>query len=216
MTSSGTHGTAALIETLAQLEDLYDAPRPQSLKKEVARLTPEYRAWIEASPFAVLATSGPDGLDCSPRGDRPGFVHVADDSTLIVPDRPGNNRIDSLRNLVADPRVALMFFVPGRNETIRVNGSAAISTAPDMLERFSVDGKTPKTVLVIEISQVYYQCARALVRSALWSAASSGEIVEAAAKLPTPGDILAGISEGDFDGQAYDADLRKRLNTSLY
>ncbi len=200
------------ITTLGELEAIYGAPRPQSLLKEVGQLTPEYRAWVEASPFAVLASAGEDGLDCTPRGDATGIVQVVDERTLLLPDRPGNNRIDSLRNLIRDPRVALLFLVPGRDESIRINGRAVISTDPDLLERCSMDGKLPRTVLVISVECVYFQCARALKRSRLWAHSQDGNVLS----LPSIGDMLQSISKGAFDGAAYDAELQERLNKNLY
>jgi len=200
------------ITTLDELEAIYGAPRPQSLLKEVGHLTPQYRAWIEASPFVVLASAGKDGLDCTPRGDGARIVEVIDERTLLMPDRPGNNRIDTLRNLVADPRVALLFLVPGRDETIRVIGRASISTDPELLNRCSVDGKLPRTVLIIEVTSVFFQCARALKRSRLWAHPQRQD----APALPSVGEILQSISNGTFDGAAYDAELGERINKSLY
>lgn len=200
------------ITTLDELEAIYGAPRSQSVLKEVNQLTPEYRAWIEASPFAVLASVGNSGLDCTPRGDALRIVEVVDDRTLLLPDRPGNNRMDTLRNLVKDPRVALLFLVPGRDESIRVIGRAVISASPDLLERCAVDGKSPRTVLIISVESVYFQCARALKRSRLWSQPSIGNAKE----LPSVGDMLRSITDGTFDGTAYDAELQTRLNTNLY
>ena len=145
------------ITDLAALEALYGAPVEASILKEMDRIIPEYRALIEASPFLALATRGPEGLDCSPRGDGPGFVRVADEKTLLLPDRRGNNRIDSLRNIVHDTQVALLFLIPGIGETLRVDGRAAISTAPALLESFSIDGKAPRTVVVVEVETVFLQ-----------------------------------------------------------
>jgi PPOX class probable FMN-dependent enzyme len=158
-----------IVDTLEALEALYTpAPAPASTVKVADRITPHYRALIEASPFLALATVGPEGLDCSPRGDQPGFVRVADERTLILPDRRGNNRIDSLRNVIRDPRVALMFLIPGSGTTFRVNGRAVISADPDLLKSFAVDGKAPRTCLVVTVVEAYFQCARAIVRSGLW------------------------------------------------
>lgn len=199
------------ISTLQQLEAIYGAPRPQSLLKEVTALTPEYAAWIKVSPFAVLASVGADGLDCTPRGDPAGFVDVVDDKTLVLPDRAGNNRIDTLRNLIADPRIALLFLVPGRDETIRIAGSAVISTDPELLQRYVVAGKVPQTAMIITVERVYFQCARALKRARLWCADS-----DEGQALPSIGDILKSISNGQFDGAAYDAELRDRMNKTLY
>jgi uncharacterized protein len=202
----------SLVTDVATLERLYGAPAEASVLKEVPRLTPGYRALIEASPFAVLATSGPEGLDCSPRGDAPGFVHIEDDATLWIPDRRGNHRIDSLRNIVRDPRVALLFFVPGRNETLRVIGRAAITTDPPTCERFAVDGRVPRTVLVVTIETVYFQCARALLRSRLWHPVAPSD----GAALPSAGALLHEASAGRLDGAAYDRGLPDRLRTTLY
>ncbi|MCB1519386.1 MAG: pyridoxamine 5'-phosphate oxidase family protein [Hyphomicrobiaceae bacterium] len=201
------------IATLEALERHYAAPRPQSLVKEVGRLTAEYRAWIAASPFVVLASVGDGGLDCSPRGDDPGFVQVLDETTLLLPDWPGNNRIDTLRNIVVDPRVALLFLVPGRSESIRVVGRAIISADPALLDRCASHAKRPVTVLVITIASVYFQCARAAIRSRLWDGAESGKSLP----LPSIGEILQAIAaDGEFDGKAYDAELGERVNRSLY
>ena len=144
---------------------------PPAKVKETDRITKAYRALIEASPFFALATNGPDGLDCSPRGDPKGFVRVVDDKTIVVPDRRGNNRIDSLRNLIHDPRVALLFLIPGVSETLRIVGRATISTDPALCESFIMQGKAPRSVLVIAVEQVFFQCAKAIVRSKLWDPA---------------------------------------------
>src|SRR3989338_5755176 len=160
------------LATIADLEALYGQPGETSTVKEVARITPHYSACIEASPYAALATSGPEGLDCSPRGDRPGFVRVHDEKTLMLPDRRGNNRIDSLRNIVRDPRVALLFLIPGSGTTFRVNGRARLSADPALLDSFAVDGKPPRTVTIVTVDEAYFQCARVIVRSGLWKAES--------------------------------------------
>ena len=157
------------ITTLSELEAVYGEINKGSLLKETDRVVPEYRAFIEAAPFVALATRGPEGLDCSPRGDGPGFVRVRDEKTLLLPDRRGNNRIDSLRNIVRDPSVALLFLIPGIGETLRVNGRATISVEPSLLESFAIDGKAPKSVIAITVEAVYFQCARAILRSELWN-----------------------------------------------
>ena len=171
------------IETLAQLEALYGVPNDASTVKEVPHITAEYRAMIEASPFAALATAGPEGLDCSPRGDRPGeLVRVADERTLLMPDRRGNNRVDSLRNILRDPRVGLMFLIPGHGNALRVNGRAHLSVAPGLLESFAVEGRLPRSVIVVAVETVYFQCARAVLRARLWEA----EARVPPGSLPTP------------------------------
>jgi PPOX class probable FMN-dependent enzyme len=198
------------VTTAEELALLFDSVGAASLQKEVSYIHPGYRALIAASPFVVLATSGPDGMDASPRGDAPGFVAVEDDHTLLLPERRGNNRIDSLRNIVADPRVALLFLIPGRAETLRVNGHAAIVTDAALLERFAVDGKRPKCVLAITVETVFFQCGRAILRSHLWDAASPD------AALPSAGQLLAALSGDAIDGAAYDRDLPARQRTTLY
>jgi len=200
------------ITDLAALESLYGEPAAASVAKEVPALTPGYRTLIEASPFFVLATSGPGGLDASPRGDEAGFVRVADDRTLLIPDRRGNNRIDSLRNILTDPRVGLLFLVPGLNETLRVNGQAVIDTDPALCESFAVDGKAPKSVLVVTIEAVFFQCARALLRSRLWDPAVQIE----RRSLPSTGALLAEASAGREGGDAYDRSLTERIPKTLY
>ncbi len=200
------------LTSIEALEHLYGAPNPNSLRKEIPYLLPHYRAFIDASPFAILATSGPGGLDASPRGDAPGFVTVEDEKTLLIPDRRGNNRIDSLRNLITDPRAALIFLVPGVGETLRVIGRAQITLAPALLARFAVDGKQPRSVLVMHIESVYFQCSKALVRSKLWDPALHVD----RKSLPSAGDILSALSDAEFDGAKYDRELPERLKANLY
>lgn len=204
--------TSHAIETVAQLEALFGLPGEASLKKEVPYLHPSYQALIAASPFAVLATIGPGGLDASPRGDPPGFVAVQDEKTLLMPERRGNNRIDSLRNIVADPRVALLFLIPGVGETLRVNGRAQISVDPALLERFAMEGKPPKCVISIEVETVFFQCARAIQRSKLWAPLPA----DAKPAVPTPGAILSALTESAFDGETYDRELPARQRATLY
>jgi PPOX class probable FMN-dependent enzyme len=199
-----------IVTSLDQLEALYGEVGHASRAKETDRLTAEYRAFIEGAPFAALATMGPEGLDCSPRGDEPGFVRVADERTLMLPDRRGNNRIDSLRNVLGDPRVALLFLIPGVGETLRVNGRAEISVAPDLLASFAVQGKLPRSVLVIAVETVFFQCSRAIVRSKLWD-----PIERRKRPVPSAGEMLAALSEG-FDGRAYDEALPARVRQTLY
>jgi PPOX class probable FMN-dependent enzyme len=200
------------IATLADLETLYAEPSGASLAKEVDYLHPHYRAFVEASPFCLLSTVSNNGGDCTPRGDAPGFVQVLDDRTLLLPDRRGNNRIDSLRNIIADPRVGLLFLVPGVNETLRVSGTAKISTDPALISRCVAHDKAPATVLVIAIQSVFFQCARALMRSHLWSA--DAQIPRTA--LPSNGTIVATLSQNAIDAAAYDRELPERLRNNLY
>ena len=204
--------TSHAVTTVAELEALYAQPAAPSLAKQVDHLHPHYRAFIEAAPFCLLSTVGGQWAECSPRGDAPGFVQVLDERTLLMPDRRGNNRIDSLRNIVADPRVGLLFVIPGINETIRVNGTAQISVDPALIARCLVDGKAPTTVLVIRVEAVFFQCARALIRSRLWAA----DAQVARNTLPSNGEILATLSQNAIDGAAYDRDLPERQRTTLY
>lgn len=201
-----------VIRDLAALEALFDQVGEASVKKEVAYLHPAYQAMISASPFAILATVGPDGLDISPRGDPPGFVQVQDQHTLLLPERRGNNRIDSLRNIISDPRVALFFVIPGVGETLRVNGRARILIAPELLQRFSMDGKLPKCVLEISVETVFFQCARAIQRSKLWE----GIPDEVRKTVPTPGAILEALTDCAIDGATYDRELPARQRSTLY
>jgi len=200
------------IDTAAQLEALFGQPGEASLKKEVPYLHPSYQALIAASPFAVLATLGPGGLDASPRGDAPGFVAVQDEKTLLLPERRGNNRIDSLRNIVTDPRVALLFLIPGVGETLRVNGRARITAAPELLARFAVEGRAPQCVIEITVETVFFQCARAIQRSKLWAPVPE----DAPRTVPTPGAILSALTHAAFDGATYDRELPARQRSTLY
>jgi PPOX class probable FMN-dependent enzyme len=194
------------------LERLYGKPAAASVLKEVDYLHPHYRAFIDAAPFVVLATSGPDGLDVSPRGDPAGFVCVEDEKTLLLPDRRGNNRIDSLRNIIADPRVALLFMIPGVGETLRVNGRATILNDPALLARFAVDEKLPRTVLSVHIETVFFQCSRAILRSRLWEADAQID----RSVLPSLGVILEDLSKASIDGRQYDKELPERIRTTMY
>jgi hypothetical protein len=200
------------IRSSEQLAALLGPVSEASVRKETTRVTPEYRAMIEASPFAVLATSGPDGLDVSPRGDLPGFVAVEDERTLLLPERPGNNRVDGLRNLLADPRVALLFLIPGIGETLRVTGTATISVAPALLDRFVVREKRPRCVLVIAVERVFFQCARAIQRSQLWAPPDP----DVRGRVPTAGAILAALTDSAIDGAQYDREAPARQRATLY
>jgi PPOX class probable FMN-dependent enzyme len=202
-----------IVDTLEALEALYTpAPAPASTVKVADRITPHYHALIEASPFLALATVGPEGLDCSPRGDQPGFVRVHDERTLVLPDRRGNNRIDSLRNVIRDPRVALMFLIPGSGTTFRINGRAVISADPDLLKSFAVDGKAPRTCLVVTVVEAYFQCARAIVRSGLWR--RDAQVAPDA--LPSPGVMLAAMSQDTVGGAEYDRAWPERAAATLW
>jgi PPOX class probable FMN-dependent enzyme len=200
------------VTTLEALEALYDKPYGPAIVKEIDRINPHYRKFIEAAPFFALATNGPDGLDCSPRGDAPGFVRVADEKTLLIPDRRGNNRLDSLRNIVSDPRVALLFLIPGVGETIRVIGRASISTDPALTETFIVSGKAPRSVIVVAVERVFFQCTKAIVRSKLWDPALHID----RKSLPSAGTILGEISGGKIGGPEHDRAQPQRIKETLY
>lgn len=201
----------SVITTIEQLEAIYAETGLTSTAKVADRVTPHYRVMIEKSPFAALATCGPEGLDCSPRGDLPGFIRIHDEKTLMMPDRRGNNRVDSLRNIVRDPRIALLFLIPGSGNTLRVNGHGHLSTAPDLLESFRMEGKLPRTVLVMTVEEIYFQCARAIVRADLWNPEKRVDPRE----LPTPGQILAAMT-ADIDGAAYDREWPERARKSMW
>lgn len=200
------------IRTIEELEALYDAPVPTSITKEIEHLTDLHASYIDASPFMVIATSGPAGMDCSPRGDPPGFVRVADPHTLLIPDRRGNNRLDTMRNIVADPRVGLLFLVPGVGVTLRVNGTAVLSTDADLRAGFAIDGKLPAVVIVVTVTAVYTQCPKALIRSHIWDPARFVDPGE----LPSVGDIMTAITDGSFDGRAYDQTYPERIRQTIY
>lgn len=200
------------IETVEALEALYGTPNLASTAKVADCLTPEYRRLIEASPFLVLATVGPEGLDASPRGDAHGLVRIEDDATLLLPDRRGNNRVDSLRNIVRDPRVGLLFLIPGSGTTLRVNGRAHLSIEPELLASFAIDGAAPRSVVVITVEEIFFQCARAVVRAGLWDATRHA----APGSLPTPGQILAVMSRGETGGEAYDREWPARAAKTMW
>jgi PPOX class probable FMN-dependent enzyme len=202
----------AVIRTIAELEALYDVAVAGSITKEIDYLTDLHRAYVDASPFVVVATSGPGGLDCSPRGDPAGFVRVLDEHTLLLPDRRGNNRLDTLRNLVADPRIALLFLVPGVGVTLRVNGMAQITTDDELRAGFAIGDKVPATVLVVTVASVYTQCPKALIRAHLWDPSRHRDPSD----LPSVGQIMEVITGGAFDGQAYDVAYPERIRQTIY
>ena len=200
-----------IIRSVEELKAIYGDVSEASLAKVTKTLTLEYRQMIEASPFMALATVGPEGVDCSPRGDLGGVVRVQDESTLLLPDWRGNNRVDSLLNIVRDPRVALMFLIPGSNTTMRVNGRAAVSADPDLLSSFEIDGRNPRTVVVITIIEVYFQCARAVMRAELWNP----QHFVGPATLPTPGKLLK-AAKCDFDQETYDREWAGRAAKTMW
>ena len=203
---------ARQITTLEELEALYDKAIGPSIAKEIDHISDHYRAFIEKAPFFVLATSGPGGMDCSPRGDPAGFVRVLDRKRVLIPDRRGNNRLDSLRNLVEDPRVSLLFLIPGVNETLRINGRARIIVDGALAASFAINDKTPKILLEVTADRVYYQCAKALIRSRLW--ASEAQLPRSA--LPSTGQILEEITNKEINGAEHDKGYPERLKHTIY
>lgn len=200
------------ITAIDELEALYDAPSRAAVVKEAAYLTPLYRALIDASPFVVLATAGRDGLDCSPRGDRGRCVMVLNERMLALPDRRGNNRIDSLRNIVRDPRVALLFLIPGAGMTFRVNGRAVITVDPALLDALTVGPDRPRTAIRITVERCFFQCARAVMRSRLWDVATWPD----PSCLPSAGTMLAALSDGSIDAARYDSDWPEKAANTLW
>ena len=200
-----------VITTVEDLKAIYGETSEASTAKVTAFLTPAYRTMIEHSPFVALATVGPEGLDCSPRGDRGAVVRIEDDRTLALPDWRGNNRVDSLLNIVRDPRVALMFLIPGSNSVMRINGRAVVSVASELLESFEMDGRHPRSVIVVTIEEAYFQCARAVMRAELWNAERQVDSND----LPTPGDMLKAAKQ-DFDRDTYDREWPERAAKTMW
>jgi PPOX class probable FMN-dependent enzyme len=200
------------ITTIGELEALYGTPAGPALAKEIDQISDHYRTFIEKAPFLVIATSGPGGLDCSPRGDPAGFVRVLDRKRVLIPDRRGNNRLDSLRNLVEDPRVSLLFLIPGVNETLRINGRARIIVDAALAASFAINDKMPKILLEVTADRIYYQCAKALVRSRLWS--SDAQLPRSA--LPSTGQILEEITNKEIDAAEHDRGYPERVKQTIY
>lgn len=209
---SGTGSNRGEIDSLDALLALFGPVQEASRRKEVTTLPLVYQEMLRASPFCVLATAGPDGMDASPRGDAPGFVAVVDEQTLHLPERRGNNRIDSLRNILHDPRVAMLFLIPGRGETLRINGRATVLADPAVLAPYAVSGRLPTCVVEVRVEAAFFQCARAIQRSRLWAPVSP----EALAHVPSAGEMLAALTEGALGGPAYDAELPARQQATLY
>ena len=195
----------------AELEAIYGQPAGPAVFKEIDHISEHYRRFIEAAPFVVVATSGPEGLDCTPRGDPAGFIRVVDAHTVMLPDRRGNNRIDTLRNLVRDPRISLLFLIPGEGRTLRINGRARISVDPGLCASFTMEGKAPRSVIVITAERVYTQCPKALVRSKLWDPARH----VAAGTLPSSGTMMKALQEG-FDAESYDRNYPQHMKATIY
>ncbi len=201
-----------VINTTEQLESLYGKPMSRALTKEIDQISDHYRAFIEKAPFVVVATSGPEGLDCSPRGDPPGFVRVPDEKTVLIPDRRGNNRVDTLRNIVRDPRISLLFLILGVGETMRINGTAVIDTDPQLCESFAMEGKVPRSVIAVTVERIYFQCQKALVRSHLWDLDAQIPRTD----LPSTGTMLQALSNESFDGNEYDRTYSEYMKKSIY
>ena len=204
--------TEHLVTTIEQLEALHGQPYGPAVVKEIDHISGGYRKLIEAAPFVAVATGGPEGLDCSPKGDAAGFVRILDDKTLAIPDRPGNNRIDGYRNILRDPRIALLFLIPGVGETLRVNGRASISIDPELMQSFAVNGKLPRSVLIVQIEAIFFHCSKAIVRSKLWDEKSKID----RKSLPSTGTIIAEVSQGKLGGEIYDRDAPERIKAMLY
>lgn len=199
------------IETVAALEALYATPPGDAaLRKVATRLTPKYRQWIMASRFCILSTAGPEGTDGSPRGDLGPVATELDERTLAIPDWRGNNRLDSLRNILRDGRLSVLFMVAGSSTVVRVNGTAWLSADASLTGRFETRARRPRTVIVLEIAEIYTQCARALMRAELWTSGDQS------AGLPSAGDILTEMTHGDIDGAAYDAAWPARAEKSMW
>jgi PPOX class probable FMN-dependent enzyme len=202
----------SIVTTIDELEAIYGETGMASTAKVADHVTPHYRIMIEKSPFVALATSGPEGLDCSPRGDLPGFVRIHDEKTLMIPDRRGNNRIDSLRNIVRDPRIGLLFLIPGSGNTLRINGRGQISTDAALLDSFKMEGKAPRSVIVMTVDEIYFQCARAIVRADLWNPDKRVD----STTLPTVGQILADMSANRVGGESYDREWPERARQTMW
>ena len=206
------NATPYTVDSIEGLEAIYGEPLQRSLVKEIDHINDHYRQFIDKSPFVVLASVAPEGLDCSPRGDPAGFVRVVDERTVLMPDRRGNNRIDTLRNIVRDPRVSLLFLIPGAGETLRINGRAEITVDPELLESFEMQGKLPRSVIRVFVERVYFQCQKALARSRLWDPSHHVKRGD----LPSAGTIMEALSKDDFDGASYDANYPARMKETIY
>jgi uncharacterized protein len=201
------------VTSIEALASIYNNPADGVLRKVTDYIPEPGRAFIAASPFIVLSTATEEGIDCSPKGDAPGFVQLVDDRTLLIPDRPGNNRIDGMKNIIANPKVGIIFLVPGVNETFRVNGTAHISVASTLLSRFLVQGKPPRAVLVVKVDEAFSHCPKALVRSNLWRAAANGR----PAGVPSIGEFAAFRDGGDAAyAEKYNAEYATRIPKELY
>ncbi|MEM1276787.1 MAG: pyridoxamine 5'-phosphate oxidase family protein [Pseudomonadota bacterium] len=200
-----------LLTSEAQIEAIYGEPVSRSITKEIDHLNAPYRRFIEASPFCVIASAGPEGLDATPRGDPAPLARVVDERTLMLPDRRGNNRTDTLRNLVRDDRIGMIFFIPGSGSTVRVNGRASISVDPDLLESFEIQGKLPRSVIIVSIDRVYFHCVKAFHRAKLWETETWPDKSE----IPSPGEMVKAV-EPDFDAVSYDTGYPAHMAKTIY
>ena len=200
------------VTDIEELETHYGTPGQASIVKVADKLTKEYRTLISASPFFALASAGPEGLDCSPRGERGGAFQIVDDKTLIIPDRRGNNRLDTLRNIVRNPQVAMLFLIPGSITTVRLNGTAIVTVDKDLLSSLERDSKAPRSAVVVTIREIYTQCGRAVLRAGLWDPTSYVE----PGQIPSPGDVLNAQTKGEIDGKEYDAQWPDRANATMW
>ncbi|MEP4195635.1 MAG: pyridoxamine 5'-phosphate oxidase family protein [Aliishimia sp.] len=198
------------VNDIVELEAIYGTPGVASLRKVAFQMTPLYRAWIMRSRFCVVSTAGDSGTDGSPRGDTGPVVQELDEHTLLMPDWRGNNRMDTLRNIVSDGRISLLFFVSGSNTVVRVNGQARVTTDEDVVQRFEVNQRHPRSVIVIKIGEIYTQCARALMRSETWSSGDQSE------GLPSAGEILAEQTSGEEGGAPYDQAWSARAAKTMW
>jgi hypothetical protein len=201
------------VKKVEQLDEIYGEVAPVVLTKQTDYVTPPGRAFIAASPFLILATASENGIDCSPKGDMPGFVQLLDDRTLLIPDRPGNNRVDGMKNIIANSKIGIIFMVPGANETYRVNGSVRISVDPELLSRFEVRGRPPRAVLVVVVEETFSHCPKAFVRADLWRRGAKGR----PEKVPTLGDFVAFRKGADKAYAAkFDAEYAEQMKEKLY
>ncbi len=206
--------TAAQIETKEELREFYGPANERSVKKQMAKLDEHARNFIALSPFMVISSATADGADASPKGDPPGFVKVIDEGTLLIPDRPGNNRVDTMSNIVENNHVGLLFLVPGMCETLRVNGRARITTDPEVLEPLSVKGRLPKSAMIVDVDDVYLHCGKALIRADLWNAENHIE----RKSFPSMGQMLSDqiAEDGYDDGEELNKGIQERYKTGLY
>ena len=200
------------IESVEQLRTIYRQPKELAAKKVIPRLEAHSKRIIELSPFLVISTMGEDGIaDVSPRGDAPGFVQVIDDETIAIPDRPGNNRLDTLTNILGNPSVGTIFFVPGVDEVLRINGDAKLRDDAELRERFEVRGKLPASVILVKTKEIYLHCAKAIMRAGLWDASAQVD----RRSLPTIGQMIVDQVGGNRPTKSHE-DVKQEYEKVLY